>query len=51
MATMKRFKDFVKEENHIAYVGSKPWLAYQKRKTPGEKKKTPSMLPNFEKNK
>lgn len=45
---MLTFKDFIKEENHIAYVGSKPWLAYQKRKTPGEKKETPKMLPGFE---
>lgn len=48
---MLKFKEFVKEENHIAYVGSKPWLAYQKRKTPGEKKITPDMIPNLEKNK
>lgn len=48
---MKQFKEWLKEENHIAYVGSKPWLAYQKRKTPGQKKDTPDMLPNFEKNK
>ena len=48
---MLSFKDFVKEENHIAYVGSNAWLAYQKTKTPGEKKETPEMLPNFKKNK
>lgn len=48
---MKPFKEWLKEENNIAFVGSRPWLAYQKRKTPGEKKETPVMLPNFEKNK
>lgn len=45
---MITFKSWLKEENNIAYVGSKPWLAYQKKKTPGQKKETPCMLSDFE---
>lgn len=44
---MKQFKEWLKEENHIAYVGSKPWLAYQKRKTPGQKKRYSRYAPKF----
>jgi hypothetical protein len=44
---MITFKEFVNEENDIGYEGTDKLTKYRKKMTPGEKPKTPDMLPDY----
>lgn len=44
---MLKFKDYIKEENTAGYEGTDKLTLHRKKITPGEKPKTPDMLPDY----